>query len=385
MTHNNTLTTIGWATRMADSIMERTPRLYNGKEYQGKWSYDYGVILKGFELLWRQTGETKYYQFIKDNMDYFVEDDGSVKGYRIKEHNIDHLNNGKLLFVLYKETGQEKYKKAAALLREQITTHPRTSEGAFWHKNIYPYQIWLDGLYMGSPFYLEYLLTFEEGRDLDDVTKQFILCERHTKDVKTGLLYHAWDEKRVQPWCDPETGLSPNFWGRSLGWYVMALVDVLEILPKEHSDYSELARILTDTLTALRKFQDTNTGVWYQVVDMGGCKGNYLEASASSMITYAIAKGIRIGVLDAQWLKVLDRAYQGLITEFVTETKDGWVNLNKNCQVAGLGGEDRRDGTYVYYISEPIITNDQKGLGAFLLACGEYEYLQRSDANKGRE
>lgn len=385
MTHNNTLATIGWAIRMADSIMERTPRLYNGKEYQGKWSYDYGVILKGFELLWRQTGENKYYQFIKDNMDYFVKDDGSVKGYRINEHNIDHLNNGKLLFVLYKETGQEKYKKAAALLREQITTHPRTSEGAFWHKNIYPYQIWLDGLYMGSPFYLEYLLTFEKERDLDDVTKQFILCERHTKDAKTGLLYHAWDEKRVQPWCDPETGLSLNFWGRSLGWYVMALVDVLAMLPKEHADYSELARILTDTLTALRKYQDTNTGVWYQVVDMGGCKGNYLEASASSMITYAIAKGIRIGVLDAEWFTTLDRAYQGLITEFVTETKNGWVNLNKNCQVAGLGGEDRRDGTYAYYISEPIITNDQKGLGGFLLACGEYEYLQRSSAMRGSE
>lgn len=375
-------TTAGWAVRMADSIMERTPRLYEDKGYQGKWSYDYGVILKGFELLWRQTGETKYLEYIQNNLDNFIGEDGSVNGYRLNEYNIDHLNNGKLLFILYQETGQEKYRKAAALLRGQIGGHPRTSEGAFWHKQIYPYQIWLDGLYMGSPFYLEYLLAFEEGKGLEDVTRQFILCERHTKDAVTGLLYHAWDERRVQPWCDPETGLSPNFWGRSLGWYVMALADVLAMLPADHGDYKTLSRMLNDTLAALQKYQDQESGVWYQVVNEGGRKGNYLEASASSMITYAIAKGIRLGVLDNSWLETLDHAYQGLIAEFVLVTNSGWVNLNKNCQVAGLGGDDRRDGSYAYYISEPIITNDQKGLGAFLLACGEYEFLQRPAAVK---
>lgn len=365
-----------WAVRTADSIMERTPRLYESRGYNGKWSYDYGVILKGFERLWKMTGEDKYFRYIRDNMDYFIQENGSVKGYRQDEHNIDHLNNGKLLFVLYKETGEDKYKRAAALLREQLKTHPRTSEGAFWHKRIYPYQIWLDGLYMGAPFYLEYLLSFEQEGDLSDVTKQFILCERHTKDEATGLLYHAWDEKRVQPWCSPQTGQSPNFWGRSLGWFVMALVDVLEMLPPEHSDFQELQRILIDTLKALRNYQDADSGVWYQIVDAGGRKGNYLEASASSMITYAIAKGLRLGLLGSEWISSLDHAYAGLISEFVLETKEGWVNLNKTCQVAGLGGEDRRDGTYAYYISEPIITNDQKGLGAFLLACTEYEYLE---------
>lgn len=375
MANKEMTTQMDWAVKMADSIMERTPLLH--EEQQGKWSYDYGVILKGFELLWKQTGEAKYFEYIQSNMDEFIGEDGSVKNYRLDEYNIDHLNNGKLLFVLYRETGKEKYKKAAALLRTQITAHPRTSEGAFWHKKIYPYQIWLDGLYMGSPFYLEHLLTFEEGKVLEDVTRQFILCAQHTKDEQTGLLYHAWDEKRVQPWCDPETGLSPNFWARSLGWYVMALVDVLEMLPDEHDDYGKLVSILQDTLSALRKYQDQDSGVWYQVVDQGGRKGNYLEASASSMITYAMAKGIRLGVLDYGWLVSVDLAYQGLITEFVLVTNRGWVNLNKNCQVAGLGGADRRDGSYAYYISEPIITNDQKGLGAFLLACGEYEYLER--------
>ncbi|MCM3701489.1 glycoside hydrolase family 105 protein [Paenibacillus macerans] len=365
-----------WAAKTAQSVMERTPKLYE-KGYNGKWSYDYGVVLKGFALVWKRTGEHKYFEYIRDHMDYFIGEDGSVRGYRKDEYNIDHLNNGKLLFLLHRETGLEKYRQAAALLRSQLAAHPRTSEGAFWHKQIYPYQIWLDGLYMGAPFYLEYLLTFEDGNGLDDVTKQFILCEKHTKDADTGLLYHAWDEKKVQPWCDPATGLSPNFWGRSLGWYVMALADVLELLPQGHGDYAELVRIFAEVLTALRNYQDEASGVWHQVVNMGGRKGNYLEASASSMIVFAIAKGIRLGVLDADsWRTTLDKAYQGLISEFLLETKEGWVNLNKNCQVAGLGGEDRRDGTYAYYISEPIITNDLKGVGAFLQACAEVEWLE---------
>lgn len=367
---------MNWASKTVRSIMERTPKLYeNG--YDSKWSYDYGVILKGFALMWKMTGESKYFRFIREQMDHFIGEDGSIKSYRQDEYNIDHINNGKLLFLLYKETGLEKYRKAADLLRGQLASHPRTSEGAFWHKQVYPYQIWLDGLYMGAPFYLEYLLTFEGGNGLEDVTKQFILCEKHTRDPETGLLYHAWDEQKVQPWCDPATGLSPNFWGRSMGWFVMALADTLELLPKEHRDYNELVRIFRDALTALRNYQDQASGVWYQVINLGGRKGNYLEASASSMIVYALAKGIRLGVLGQEaWRSTVDKAFEGLITEFVLETKEGWVNLNKNCQVAGLGGSDRRDGTFAYYISEPIITNDFKGVGAFIQACAEYEGLQ---------
>ncbi|MBP1043947.1 glycoside hydrolase family 88 protein [Vagococcus sp. BWB3-3] len=369
------MTEINWSIKTADSIIERTPKLYEDKGYHGKWSYDYGVVLKGFEAIWRATKDPKYLQFIQDNMDYFIQADGSIRGYEVGEYNIDHINNGKLLFTLYRETGQEKYRLAADLLRSQLKEHPRTSEGAFWHKEIYPYQIWLDGLYMGAPFYGEYDLTFNEGKDLEDVIKQFILCDRHTRDPETGLLFHAWDETKSQPWCDPETGLSENFWGRSLGWYVMALVDMLEILPENHSGHAILSAFLVDTLVALRPYQDV-TGVWYQVVNQGQRKGNYLEASASSMITCGMAKGIRLGVLDqSDWQPTLEKAYQGLIEEFILLTKEGWVNLNKNCQVAGLGGADQRDGTYTYYISEPIIVNDQKGVGAFLQATAEYERL----------
>ncbi|NGZ74312.1 glycosyl hydrolase family 88 [Saccharibacillus sp. VR-M41] len=368
--------------RTAESIMERSPLLHLCNGHNGKWSYDYGVVLRGFEALWRRTGEERYFRYIRKQMDHFVGEDGSILGYSPEEYNIDHINNGKLLFALHEETGEEKYRLAADRLRGQLEHHPRTSEGAFWHKQIYPYQIWLDGLYMGAPFYLQYQLAFAGGAGLEDVTRQFLLCERHTRDAKTGLLYHAWDEKKVQPWCDPETGLSPHFWGRSLGWFAMALVDVLELLPGGQADGPELRRILTDTLTALRRYQDEASGVWYQIVDCGDRKGNYLEASASSMIAYATAKGIRLGALDESWRQMLDRAFRGIVDEFVLETKEGWINLNKNCQVAGLGGADRRDGTFAYYISEPIVTNDQKGLGAFLQACVEYE-LALPDAGRG--
>ncbi|WP_172196497.1 glycoside hydrolase family 88/105 protein [Saccharibacillus qingshengii] len=373
-----------WSIRTAESIMQRMPRLYACNGLNGKWSYDYGVVLKGFEALWRHTGDNRYFRYIQQQMDHFVQEDGSIRGYTEDEYNIDHINNGKLLFALHAETGERKYRLAADRLRGQLERHPRTSEGAFWHKEIYPYQIWLDGLYMGAPFYLQYQLEYAGGEGLDDIIRQFILCERHTRDPETGLLFHAWDEKKVQPWCDPNTGLSPHFWGRSLGWFVMALVDVLEQLPGSHTDAPELRRILVDTLTALRRYQEADSGVWYQIVDCGSRKGNYLEASASSMIAYAIAKGIRLGVLDQTWQETLDRAFHGILDEFVLETQEGWINLNKNCQVAGLGGADKRDGTFAYYISEPIVTNDLKGLGAFLKFCAEYEWtLPEANRAKG--
>jgi unsaturated rhamnogalacturonyl hydrolase len=373
-----------WSARTADSIMERTPLLFEANGYNGKWSYDYGVILKGFNLVWKSTGDRKYFEFIKENMDHFINEDGSINRYELEEYNIDHINNGKMLFVLYQETGDEKYKKAASLLRRQLETHPRTSEGAFWHKKIYPFQIWLDGLYMGAPFYAEYQTAFHGGEGLDDIISQFKISYSRLIDEKTGLLYHAWDEKKVQPWADNETGLSPNFWGRSMGWYLLALTDVLEVIPEAAPDRGTLIKILKDTLEALLDYQDEESGVWYQVVDKPKEKGNYREASCSSMIVCAIARGIRLGVLDRnKWEGQLRKSHQGLLDEFVLLTKEGWVNLNKNCQVAGLGGADQRDGTYTYYISEPVICNDQKGLGAFLQAAAEFENLMKRRADYG--
>lgn len=363
-----------WAKRMVDTMLERTPLLSNTTILRDKWSYDYGVVLKGVELVWHQTKNQKYFDYILDNMDPFVSNDGTIRGYDFNAYNIDHLNNGKVLLTLYKATKEDRFKKAIDLLREQLNHHPKTSDGVFWHKQVYPHQIWLDGLYMGAPFYAEYAKAHGCDKDFSKIAKQYLLCYQHLKDSETGLLYHAYDEKRLQPWCNPKTGLSRNFWGRSMGWFVMGLIDTLSFFPVNHADREQLITVLTKTLEALRKVQDER-GVWYQVLNAGGRKGNYLEASASCMILYAMAKGMRLGVIDESWLMTAIKAYHGIVDEFVLITDNGWVNLNKTCQVAGLGGQDKRDGSYAYYISEPIICNDQKGVGAFILAMAEMETL----------
>lgn len=361
-----------WAAQMSDSVMKRTPELKH------KWEYDNGVIFKGMELVYALTQDRKYLDYIRTNMDFFIEESGGIRSYRVDEYNIDHVNNGKLLFPLYRETGEERYRQAADLLRQQLMKHPRTSEGAFWHKQIYPYQIWLDGLYMGAPFYAEYIREFADIKDYSDVTQQFKLCYQHTRDAQTGLLYHAWDEKKEQPWCDPTTGLSKNFWGRSIGWFVMALVDVLDILPEDQEDRESIIQMLSETMEALMKVQDQASGVFYQVLNLPDAKGNYLEASASCMILYAVAKGLRKGYLPARYQVKAEQIRKGIIEEFITITEEGLINLNKTCQVAGLGGKDKRDGTYAYYISEPIICNDPKGIGAFILAMAEAELLDKA-------
>jgi len=358
-----------WSVKMADSIMKRNPIV------KDVWAYEHGIIFKGIELVWKKTGDVKYLDYIKRNMDVFVDQEGSIRKYLINEYNIDFLNNGKVLLTLYKENGDERYKKAASLLRKQIDNHPRTSEGIFWHKKIYPYQVWLDGLYMGAPFYAQYIKEFGVSSEFDDVTKQFLISYKHTKDTKTGLLYHAWDETKEIFWCNKETGLSKNFWGRSMGWFVMAIVDVLDYIPEDHRDRKRIIQILNETLEALLNVQDEKTGLWYQVLDQGDRKGNYLEASASCMILYAMAKGVRLGYLTQSWPEIARKTYQGVINEFVTITGEGMVNLNKICAVAGLGGKSMRDGTFEYYINEPIVTNDGKGVGAFILASAEMEDL----------
>lgn len=361
--------------KILKTLIERYPLLPMTKQYNEKWSYDFGVVLQGVKEAYLETKDEAYYDYMKTNMDFYIQDDGGIKNYNYDAMNIDYVNNGKILFILYKKTGEEKYKIALDKLFDQLQNMPRTSEGGFWHKNIYPYQMWLDGLYMGSPFYAEYLLTFKDGEGLDDVVKQFELCYKHTLDEKTGLLYHAWDEKRVQDWADPETGLSKHFWGRSLGWYVMALVDTIALLPTDYEKRSVLVDQLTSLMTALKKVQDSNTKVWYQVLDKGDKRGNYLEASATSMIVYAAAKAYNLGVLDKDSKDWINESYAGLQEEFVFYTKEDWVNLIRCCEVAGLGGDDKRDGTFVYYISEPVITNDFKAYGALLQAAVQMEQL----------
>ncbi|MGA9350487.1 MAG: glycoside hydrolase family 88 protein [Anaerolineae bacterium] len=361
-----------WSVRMADSVMKRHPLLSK------RWHYEPGVALLALKQVWLKTGQQKYYDYIKRNMDEFVGPDGEISTYRLEEYNLDQINEGKLLFLLYDTTGDERYKKAAYLLRRQLRTHPRTSEGGFWHKQIYPHQMWLDGIYMASPFYAEFARRFDEPQGFDDVAHQIILIEKHTRDPRTGLLFHGWDESKSQKWADPESGCSPSFWARAIGWYAMAIPDVLDHFPRNHPQRDELLAIFETTVAAIARVQDPASGVWYQVLDQGDRAGNYLESSASCMFVYAIAKGVRKGYLGEEVLAVARRGYEDILKQFVEVDEQGLVNLNGICSVGGLGGAPYRDGSFAYYVSEKVVTNEYKGVGAFVMASTEMESLESS-------
>ena len=359
-----------YSARMADSIMAHKVNLTN------HWGYEYGLTLEGIYEVYKATGDKKYLDFIVKTMDTFINADGTINGYRQDEYNIDHLNNGKIVLKLYDETKEERYRIAATHLYEQTKTHPRTSEGVFWHKAIYPHQIWCDGLYMGAAFMAAYVARFGSESDFDDIVLQFTKSYPHLVDKQTGLLFHAWDESKSMFWCNKETGLSEHFWGRAMGWYVMALADVIELMPDSHKGKAELSQILKECLTSLIKVQDAKSHVWYQILNLADRPQNYLEASASCMITASLLKAIRLGVLGQAEVKPAEEAYAGLLENFILETSEGLLNLNKICYVAGLGGADKRDGSFAYYMSEPIISNEPKGLGPFLFASAEFERRQ---------
>lgn len=370
---------------MAETVMKTWKDSFALDGKTAKWTYDMGVILKGFEGLWLNTGDVKYYNYIQQQMDFFVKDDGSIKTYKPDEYNIDHINNGKLLLLLYRVTLKEKYLKAAKLLRQQLATHPRTNEGGFWHKKIYPYQVWLDGLYMGQPFYAEYAMLAHEDTAFNDIANQFIWIEKHTRDAKTGLLYHAWDESKQMKWANPTTGLSPFFWARAMGWYGTALVDVLDYFPVDHPKRKALIDILNRFVNAIEKQQDKTTGLWKDVLAYNGPgkEKNYFEASAASQFVYAVAKGVRKGYLPKGKIGIANKGYNGILKNFI-KVENGQTNLHGTVKVSGLGGNPFRDGSFEYYMSEPVIVNDPKGMGAFLLASNEMEMQGTLAVGKGK-
>jgi unsaturated rhamnogalacturonyl hydrolase len=349
---------------MAESTMRRNPRVYE------TWDYTAGLVLLGVQRLGERTRDPRYAAYVKENVDRFVGPDGSIRTYELEEFNLDQINEGRVLLPLTM-TRDLRYAKAAGLLREQLRRHPRTAEGGFWHKQIYPNQMWLDGLYMAGPFYAQYAAMQRDTAAFTDVARQFLLTARHTRDPRTGLMYHAWDATRSMFWADTATGLSQNFWGRAMGWYAMALVDALDYLPKTHPDRPAMIRTLRDMSDALARVQDPATGLWWQVLDQPNRARNYLEASASSMFVYAFAKGARMGYLSPEYRDLANRGFDGLVNHLVSVDADGLVSLNGICKVAGLGGKERRDGSYQYYVSEPTVANDYKGVGAFIVAAVE--------------
>ncbi|KAJ7540822.1 hypothetical protein O6H91_10G032600 [Diphasiastrum complanatum] len=357
--------------RLADTALQ----LWNSSGPDEEiWNYHRGTLLYGIQKVWLASGDIKYFNFLQSKTDAFLTENGSIPSYKLQHYSLDAIRSGVNVLFLYKHTQQEKYRAAAALLREQLTYHPRTHEGGYWHKLIYPWQMWLDGLFMAQPFRAEYALEFKETSDVfDDIAMQFMWMEKNTRDNNTGLLYHGWDESRQQAWADPVTGRSSAFWGRALGWYAMALVDTLDFFPPHHPRRDDLLQILQRLATAIARVQDPLSSLWWQVLDQGGREGNYLESSASCMFVYALGKGVHKGYLSSHYLVVAKLGYEGIKTKFIQEGSDGGINLTDTVANVGLGGDPYQHGTHEHYFSVKVVTNDARGIGPFLLASLELE------------
>jgi unsaturated rhamnogalacturonyl hydrolase len=368
--------------------------------HPGVWGYEEGVLLDGMAAEWHSTADGQDFKYVKNAVDKYVTDDGSITGYKVGEHTLDDIEMGRAVLLVYRVTQQAKYYKAAKFLHDQLALQPRTASGGYWHKQIYPNQMWLDGAYMAEPFRAAYAATFQEPGDFDDIAKQLLLMDEHMRDPKTGLMKHGWDESKQMAWADKGTGLSPEVWARAMGWYAMALVDVLDWFPKDHPQRAKLVEVLNRTMRRVVGVQDHDTGLWWQVMDRGpselvhvgmgetfmrnpASKGNFLEASASCMFVYALTKGVRMGYLLQPFEDRAKRGWDGIQKQFVTTGPDGLMVLNGTVKVGGLGGTPYRSGSYDYYVGEKTGVNDAKGIGAFLLAGSEME--QAATAGLGQE
>ena len=332
------------------------------------WNYIDGCMIKAIIELFLITRNHRYLDFADAFTGRFVREDGSIESYDPKEYNLDHVNAGKTLFDLYKLTGKEKYRRAMDTVYSQLKEQPRTSTGNFWHKKIYPHQIWLDGLYMAQPFYMQYEAEYNGCKNCEDSYQQFLQVYGRMRDPLNGLYYHAYDDSRQMFWCDKVTGLSENFWLRAMGWYAMALIDTMEVMPESMAcQKARLNAIYKELIDAMLPYQDQATGMWYQVVNRGGIAPNYLEESGSAIFAYAIMKSVRLHYLPEEYFKYGQKAFDGICSTYLSE-KDGSLQLGGICLVAGLGNTDMREGTFEYYMREPVVENEAKGIAPLILA-----------------
>ncbi|RKL67175.1 glycosyl hydrolase [Salipaludibacillus neizhouensis] len=368
---------------MVYNLVEKLKEEYKdgcGKWYELKWHYIQGCILKAYLDSYEQTGNEGDYKFVKDFIDRLVDEDGNVEKIDINYYSIDQIRMTSILYTLYKKEKDPRYKKPIDLIYKQLETYPRTETGNFWHKTNYPHQIWMDGLYMGQPFYVQYIKEFEEKKDYSDTINQFRNVRKLLYDDETQLYYHAYDESRDMFWCDKETGLSPHVWSRAVGWYVMALVDILELLEDQDVNSDELKDLLKESVDGMLRYQH-HSGLWYQVVEYSGRKGNYLETSGTGMLSYGILKGVRLGYLSDAYTKYGVDAFDGMVNEYLTEN-NGEVLFGGICKSAGLGTHPElgvvRDGSYDYYINgEPIVINNGHGVAPLLMAYNEMKFLEK--------
>ena len=392
------------------SEMKRVPRSYMlDFADKPKWSYVMGIELEGMLDTYLRYGGEDILKYCKMYTDKMIDQEGNITGYNILDYNLDNLRTGHFVTRMYQKWPEEKNLLAMQLMMKQMKDQPRTlNDGVFWHKAIYAYQVWLDGIFMGLPFRV-LTAPITEGNSkkavnaiYDDAVNQLKVTYQRTLDPKTGLNRHAYDETRHTFWADKETGLSQHCWGRAQGWYTMALIEVLDALPQDYAWRREVLDLLQKDLDAILKWQDKKTGLWYQVMDSPDREGNYLESTCSAMFTYALLKAYRKGYVDAKYRDAGIRAYKGMIQHFIHVHPDKTISLTRCCSVAGLGPAAtfevkaamrqinpkgtvkenlKRDGSYEYYLSEPIRANDAKGVGPFLWASLEMEMLGYTTEN----
>ena len=376
-----------YSVRMIQSEMKRNPdaTYLDGRNGERKWNYTTGLELKSFLDAAERYDMPEVVEYVRAWADTMATEKGEVYKYKKSNFNVDHICPARIYFDLHDMYGDEdkRYRRVTRMIREQIDEQPRTQSGEFWHKQIYPHQVWLDGFYMALPFYAEYTKRYGPKEQKDslfaDIVHQFTAGAKNTLDPATGLFRHAWDESRSMFWCDPETGLSEHAWGRANGWYAVALVEVLDYLPEKHPGRQELIGQLNYFLEVLPKWADKETGMWYQVLDCPEREGNYQEATCSIMFTYAFLKGLRMGYIDESHKDYILGLYPKFIDRFIRENEDGTISMTDCCSVGGLGGKQMRKGDFEYYLSEPIIENDCKGVGPFIWASLEWEARHNID------
>jgi unsaturated rhamnogalacturonyl hydrolase len=372
---------LGWARKLADSELARKTLLYRldgwdtNRRRKPRFEYDIsGLLPMAYDELHQVAPDPRYASVMQQLTGSFVNERGEIATYDESAYSLDSIMPGEVLLRLYEHTQDERYRAAADRLRRQLAKQPRTSQGALWHKKRYPGQLWLDGVYMAMPFLAHYSRTFEDESGFDQVVQEFSVTREHLRNANNGLYVHAWDEARQQSWADPATGLSRIYWGRGLGWFSMALVDVLDHIPADDLSHREpLLAMVRELAPSLAAVEDPGSGTWWQVLDQPGAAGNYLESSSSAMFTYFFAKATRKGYLPDAFRPIALRAFDGLVQEFVRVYPDGKVSLTNQCLVAGLGFG--RDGSYRYYMSEPVWKDDPKATGPFILAAVELERL----------
>ncbi len=361
-----------WSETVANSILATysDPKALHN-HHPGQWCYQNGFFLNALFTLWQKTKRQDYWDYLVNWVDLFINEGGvfDETKYTRTEYNLDNVLPGRLLIALYQETKVERYKKAAYALMEQLKTQPRTSEGGYWHKKIYPYQMWLDGIYMAELFSVEFANTFNTPRYFDEAVHQITLIHQHTHDPTTGLLYHGWDETKTQVWSHPERGTSPEFWGRAIGWYIMALVDCLDVLPASHAGRNRLITILQNLSTSLATYQHPETGMWYQVLDKSNRSDNWPETSCTAMFAYAFAKGAKKGYLEPTFRVRAEQAYQRLLDQYVYLDQQEHFYMTDIVVVGSL----RSNADYEYYVTSDRRTNDFKGVAAFVYASLEIE------------